>query len=262
MDIDKKEDGPVAPVATDTTTIIVDDDTNTPEVEAEAGSSLVVPKEEPSAAVAPKEVVPVAENRLAPFNPTSDQAQQTALRLLNLSKVDVLFDLGCGDGRLLITAVNNKHTEGLRCVGIEMDPVFTSRAVTSIQQLAATTQQRIEIREGDVLELGYQDSTESAPQQQSTTAATAENNLLGETGKSLCQHLTLLNDATAVYLFLVPDGLKQIKPLLDRVVEIRKQQKRPFSVVAYMFQVHGWEPLQVDRTTKGEMPLYLYRFEA
>ena len=230
MDIDKEEDGQVAPVAT---TTIVD-------------------------AIAPE----VAENRLAPFNPTSDQAQQTALRLLDLSKDDVLFDLGCGDGRLLITAVKDQQTKGLRCVGIEMDPVFTSRAVQSIYQLSAETQRRIEIREGDVLELGYQDnSTESAPQQPAATA-TAETNILGETGKSLCQHLTLLNDATAIYLFLVPNGLKKIQPLLDRVVEIRKEQGKPFSVVAYIFQVHGWEPSFVDRTTKGEMPLYLYRFEA
>ncbi len=94
-------------------------------------------------------------------------------------------------------------------------------------------------------------------QHQSTD--TAEKNISG-TGE-LCQHLTLLNDATAVYLFLVPNGLKKIKPLLDRVVEIRKEQGRSFSVVAYMFQVHGWEPILVDRTTKGGAPLYLYRFE-
>jgi hypothetical protein len=243
MDIDKEEVGQVAPEVTPTI-----NDASTPEAEAESSR----PKEKPI--TAKKEVVE-NPNRLAPFNPTSDQAQQTALRLLSLTKDDVLFDLGCGDGRLLITAVNN--TEGLRCVGIEMDPVFTSRAVTSIGQLSAETQRRIEIREGDVLESGYQDNdNSSAPQQQSTDAN------ISETGKSLCQHLTLLNDATAIYLFLVPNGLKKIQPLLDRVVEMRKQEGRTFSVVAYMFQVRAWEPSLVDRTTKGEVPLYLYRFEA
>jgi cyclopropane fatty-acyl-phospholipid synthase-like methyltransferase len=118
MGIDKEEDGQAAPVVTATI-----DDTRTPETG------------EPSAK---KET---AENRLAPFNPTRDPAQQTAIRLLNLAKDDVLFDLGCGDGRLLITAV--EHREGLRCVGIEMDTVFTSRAVTSIRQLSAETQRRI-----------------------------------------------------------------------------------------------------------------------
>jgi hypothetical protein len=233
MGTDKEEDGQAATVVT--TTI---DDARTPETGEPPA------KKEPS------------ENRLAPFNPTSDQAQQTAIRLLDLAKDDVLFDLGCGDGRLLITAVESM--EGLRCVGIEMDTVFTTRAVTSIRQLSAETQKRIEIREGDVLELGYKDNS-SAPQQ-STATASAELKI-SETGE-VCHHLTLLNDATALYLFLVPNGLKKLKPLLDRVVEIRKNQGRTFSVVAYMFQVRGWEPSLVDRTTKGEVPLYLYRFEA
>jgi hypothetical protein len=231
MDMNKEEDGQVAPVVA--ATIL---DAKTPK------------SGEPSAN---KET----DNRLAPFNPTSDQAQATAISLLRLEKDDVLFDLGCGDGRLLITAVENM--KGLRCVGIEMDTVFTSRAKKSISELSAETQRRIEIREGDVLELGYEDSSSSAQQQ---FTATAEKNA-GGTGES-CQNLTLLNDATSLYLFLVPNGLKKIKPLLDRVVEIRKKQGRSFSVVAYMFQVRGWEPSLVDRTTKGEVPLYLYRFEA
>jgi tRNA G46 methylase TrmB len=237
MGTDKEEDGKVAPVAT---TIVAD--AITP---PETGTR----QEEPCAK---KET----ENRLAPFNPTCDEAQQTAIRLLGLGEDDVLFDLGCGDGRLLITAV--EQIKGLRCVGIEMDTVFTSRAVTSISQLSAETKKRIEIREGDVLELGYKDDSSVQQQQQST--ATAEKNTC-EAGE-LCQNLTLLNDATAVYLFLVPNGLKKLKPLLDRVVDIRKKQKRAFSVAAYMFQVRGWEPTLVDRTTKGEAPLYIYRFEA
>jgi hypothetical protein len=232
MGIDKEENGKVAPVATATI-----EDAGTPET----GESSA--KKETS------------ENRLAPFNPTSDQAQQTALRLLNLTEDDVLFDLGCGDGRLLVTAVEGM--KGLRCVGIEMDTVFTTRAVTSIKQLSAETQRRIEIRVGDVLELGYKEN--SSAQQEQPTANTEKS--ASETGE-LCQHLTLLNDATALYLFLVPNGLKKLKALLDQVVEMRKKEGRTFSVVAYMFQVRGWEPSLVDRTTKGDMPLYLYRFEA
>lgn len=42
---------------------------------------------------------------LAPFNPTNAQAQHLALDLLSLQEDDVLFDLGCGDARILIAAV-------------------------------------------------------------------------------------------------------------------------------------------------------------
>lgn len=187
-------------------------------------------------------------NRLAPFNPTSDQVQQTALKLLDLDKDDVLIDLGCGDARILLTAAN--QIQGLRCVGIEMDPVYSSRAIEAVRKISLETRKRIEIRQGDVLELGY--ASVGQPKASDTS---------GDSGE-LCQNLTFLNDCSALYLFLVPDGLKKIRPLLDRVVAIRKDQRQSFRVVAYMFQIHGWEPTQVDRSSKGNVPLYLYRFEA
>ena len=43
--------------------------------------------------------------KLAPFNPSSDEVVDLALDYLDLnSDTDTLIDLGCGDGRLLITA--------------------------------------------------------------------------------------------------------------------------------------------------------------
>jgi len=66
---------------------------------------------------------------LAPFNPTNETGQQVALELLQLAGNDVLFDLGCGDGRFLLTAA--KAVEGLRCIGIEYDDIFVKRAEES-----------------------------------------------------------------------------------------------------------------------------------
>ena len=43
-------------------------------------------------------------DKLAPFNPTSDYAIDKAIEFLNLSTEDVLYDLGCGDGRFLFRA--------------------------------------------------------------------------------------------------------------------------------------------------------------
>ena len=88
--------------------------------------------------------------KLAPFNPSSDQIQTKAMELLQLQQNDVLFDLGCGDGRLLIAAV--KKYPGLRCVGVEIDPVFATRGAEAVAQLPQDVQERIEIREEDVLQ--------------------------------------------------------------------------------------------------------------
>ena len=38
-------------------------------------------------------------NKLAPFNPTDISAQHAGISMLNLKDDDVLYDLGCGDGR-------------------------------------------------------------------------------------------------------------------------------------------------------------------
>ena len=50
-------------------------------------------------------------NRLAPYNPTHAIAQSTALDLLSLTSSDVFFDLGCGDGRLIIAAIEKCYDD-------------------------------------------------------------------------------------------------------------------------------------------------------
>ena len=41
-----------------------------------------------------------------------------AINLLNPKKEDIVYDIGCGDGRFLITCARER---GCRCVGIEID---------------------------------------------------------------------------------------------------------------------------------------------
>ncbi|KAL9178599.1 hypothetical protein ACHAXT_001937 [Thalassiosira profunda] len=50
-------------------------------------------------------------NRLAPYNPTHDTAQTAALDLLMLTSRDVFFDLGCGDGRLIVAALERCYDD-------------------------------------------------------------------------------------------------------------------------------------------------------
>jgi len=56
---------------------------------------------------------------LAPFVPTPMAIVEKMLELGEVSKEDVLFDLGCGDGRIVITAARKFGTRG---VGIDLDP--------------------------------------------------------------------------------------------------------------------------------------------
>jgi len=53
------------------------------------------------------------------FVPTPQEIVEDMLRLANVRKGDVLYDLGSGDGRIAITAAKNY---GIRAVGIDIDP--------------------------------------------------------------------------------------------------------------------------------------------
>jgi precorrin-6B methylase 2 len=54
-----------------------------------------------------------------PFVPTTDEAVQAMLKLADVKKTDVVYDLGCGDGRIVIAAAK---TYGSRAVGIDINP--------------------------------------------------------------------------------------------------------------------------------------------
>ena len=67
--------------------------------------------------------------KLAPYNPTPDCAICQALDAFCVKPDDVLYDLGCGDGRLLIAAAQL----GARAVGVEYDPRFAEKAKLAVQ---------------------------------------------------------------------------------------------------------------------------------
>lgn len=58
--------------------------------------------------------------RGAPWLPTSMAKVHKMLDMADVGPNDVVYDLGCGDGRTLVTAA---RTYGARAVGIEIDPL-------------------------------------------------------------------------------------------------------------------------------------------
>jgi SAM-dependent methyltransferase len=56
---------------------------------------------------------------LAPYVPTPQEVVDRMLQLGGVSKADVVYDLGCGDGRIPITAAKRF---GARGVGVDIDP--------------------------------------------------------------------------------------------------------------------------------------------
>ncbi len=60
------------------------------------------------------------QSRGAPWVPTSFGKVQAMLALAEVGPNDVVYDLGCGDGRMLVAAARNFDA---RAVGIEIDPL-------------------------------------------------------------------------------------------------------------------------------------------
>lgn len=56
---------------------------------------------------------------LAPYVPTPMQVVEKMLEMANLNGGDILYDLGCGDGRIVIIAAKKY---GIRGVGIDLEP--------------------------------------------------------------------------------------------------------------------------------------------
>lgn len=54
-----------------------------------------------------------------PFVPTPQEVVEAMLKLANVHKGDIVYDLGCGDGRIVVTAAQKF---GARGVGVDINP--------------------------------------------------------------------------------------------------------------------------------------------
>jgi protein-L-isoaspartate O-methyltransferase len=86
-------------------------------------------------------------NKLAPFVASPVRVMDRMLELANLKPGETLYDLGCGDGRILIAAVQKYK---VKAVGVEISPKLVAKARASIQKAGIQNQARV--IQGDVLE--------------------------------------------------------------------------------------------------------------
>ncbi len=88
------------------------------------------------------------------FVPTPADAAAAMLKLAELSAADVVYDLGCGDGRLLIQAAIDYGVQG---VGIDVDPVLLEQARARACQVGV--EHRLRFTQGNLFETDLHDAT-------------------------------------------------------------------------------------------------------
>jgi len=80
------------------------------------------------------------------YEPSPPEVVRTMLEIASVRAGDVVYDLGCGDGRVVIEAAKR----GARGVGVDIDPERVREARANAR--AAGVEDRVEIREGDLFE--------------------------------------------------------------------------------------------------------------
>ena len=131
----------------------------------------------------------------------------------------MLYDLGCGDGRLLIEAARQRAVH--RAVGIELNPTLAQIAQHNIRLF--TTSSRPSSHPLSALSV------------QHTDARTAD-----------------VSAATVITLYLSHRGNRQLRPLLTS----RLLQQPKCRVASFCFDMDGWTPVRQSRVSG--IPLFLY----
>ena len=89
-----------------------------------------------------------------PYVPTTAEAVQAMLKLADVKKADIVYDLGCGDGRIVIAAAK---TYGARGVGIDIDPDRIREAKENAKKAGGENLVRFE--ENDLFQSDFREAT-------------------------------------------------------------------------------------------------------
>jgi len=91
---------------------------------------------------------------LAIYQPTPQEIVEQMLHLVNLSQGDVLYDLGCGDGRIVVTAAEKY---GVRAVGVDINPTRIAEARANARRHGV--EKRVQFILGDAKKTDFAEAT-------------------------------------------------------------------------------------------------------
>jgi precorrin-6B methylase 2 len=98
-----------------------------------------------SAAAQPAQKYEDEGKKIVPYVPTPQEVVERMLELAQVKKGDVVYDLGSGDGRIVVTAAKKY---GVRAIGFEIDPERIKESAENIKK--AGVGHLVEIRQQDI----------------------------------------------------------------------------------------------------------------
>jgi len=97
---------------------------------------------------------PAQPNHLdVPYVPTTDDAVAAMLKLADIKSNDVVYDLGCGDGRIVIAAAKKFGSRG---VGVDIDPARIREAKENAKK--AGVENLVRFEENDLFKTDIHDA--------------------------------------------------------------------------------------------------------
>jgi predicted RNA methylase len=93
------------------------------------------------------------DNKLAPYYPTPNTIVERMLNFAGLKAGETMYDLGSGDGRIVIIAAQKYHA---KAIGVELDNDLAISSAARIKKLGLEKTARI--IHGDVLTQNYGDA--------------------------------------------------------------------------------------------------------
>src|SRR5262245_16509318 len=148
-----------------------------------------------------------------PYVPTNQAVVEAMLKLAAVKEGETVYDLGCGDGRIVITAV--KQFKAKRGLGIDFNPERLKDCEKSVESAKLSPEQKkaLTFKQGDVLKM------------------TAEE----------------FKDVDVVTLYLLPEVNRRLAPVL------KKGLKKGARIVSHDFDMGDWkedkrEEVMADRS--------------
>ena len=99
------------------------------------------------------QITPVKAQSLAPYVGSPVPVVERMLELANLKTGDILYDLGCGDGRVLIVAAQ-KHR--VKAVGVELSERLAKSTTESLKKLGLSD--LASVIHGDLMDVNLADA--------------------------------------------------------------------------------------------------------
>jgi SAM-dependent methyltransferase len=168
---------------------------------------------------------------------TPDAVIEKIVERMELKASDNVLDVGCGDGRVILQwakALSSSQSAdpAPSFVGIDIDPARINEANIALKQ--ARDETSIDTR----IEIAFHCANALESEQ-------------------------LINEANIIFLYLIPRGLRIIKPLLMKQLSHGKT----LEVVSYMSPLVDETPTRVERIPvphqpEAVWPLYFYKLTA